>query len=495
MQKVRQRGLGSVPLITSRSRSASSALAARRSLSGHSTPASAPRPRLIVGRLAWKSKNSSGSIRATSSVSNAAPIAPRAVPAAPAASFQPENEATSTGERSSGGSRSQTIGSIRSQSRRPIVAATVGRPVRFVRRGLHDRRIDEAAANPAAAPTPGIAELQPGRPFAGRFAWYARTASTARNGSAYLSLELRDRTGSIPAPRLPRGRPHRARFERGRRDRRSAARSSASAASSSAEVDDAAPARAGRASTRPSSCRPPTARREELDGFLEHLTREVHDPALREVVERGPRSPSRWRREFRRAPCTRGGHHAYLGGLLEHTVAVATLVGEVCQLHPQLDSDLLMAAALLHDVGKAREFSYGAEFGISDEGRCSATSRSARADRARGRPPRAAAAPGAAPLRALPPRARSGRARSRCRLRLRLRRGARAVPAQRPRRVGQGRLGARFAVSGRERVVTHAYRGCRRLRRADRSILGARPPAEALALGLATLRPQPLLAG
>ena len=58
-----------------------------------------------------------------------------------------------------------------------------------------------------------------------------------------------------------------------------------------------------------------------------------------------------------------------MGGLVEHTVAVGTLVGEVCQLHPRLDSDLLMAAALLHDVGKAREFTYGAEFGITEEGR------------------------------------------------------------------------------------------------------------------------------
>jgi len=73
--------------------------------------------------------------------------------------------------------------------------------------------------------------------------------------------------------------------------------------------------------------------------------------------------------EFRRAPCTRAGHHAYLGGLLEHTVAVGTLVGETCVLHPKLDSDLLTAAALLHDVGKVREFTYGAEFGISEEGR------------------------------------------------------------------------------------------------------------------------------
>ena len=98
---------------------------------------------------------------------------------------------------------------------------------------------------------------------------------------------------------------------------------------------------------------------EELEGFLEHLAREIHDPALLRPVERlllgGPVAA-----DFRRAPCTRAGHHAYLGGLLEHTVSVGTLVGDLCQLHPRLDSDLLMAAALLHDVGKAREFTYGA---------------------------------------------------------------------------------------------------------------------------------------
>jgi 3'-5' exoribonuclease len=107
---------------------------------------------------------------------------------------------------------------------------------------------------------------------------------------------------------------------------------------------------------------------EELEGFLEHLAREVHDPSLRELVERLVLSDP-VASEFRRAPCTRSGHHAYLGGLLEHTVSVATLVGELCQLHPRLDSDLLMAAAILHDIGKTREFTYGAEFGLSDEGR------------------------------------------------------------------------------------------------------------------------------
>jgi 3'-5' exoribonuclease len=107
---------------------------------------------------------------------------------------------------------------------------------------------------------------------------------------------------------------------------------------------------------------------DELDGFLEHLVREVYDRDLRRLLDSFVADEA-FRAGFRRAPCTRGGHHAYLGGLLEHTVAVATLAQETCTLHPRLDSDLLLTAAILHDVGKTREFSLGAEIGLSDEGR------------------------------------------------------------------------------------------------------------------------------
>src|SRR5207253_8812709 len=72
---------------------------------------------------------------------------------------------------------------------------------------------------------------------------------------------------------------------------------------------------------------------------------------------------------LRLAPCSRAGHHAYLGGLLEHTVAVTTLAYEVCQLHQRLNSDLLLTAAITHDLGRTREFTYGAEFGLTEEGR------------------------------------------------------------------------------------------------------------------------------
>src|SRR3954464_5312978 len=107
---------------------------------------------------------------------------------------------------------------------------------------------------------------------------------------------------------------------------------------------------------------------DELDGFLEHLGREVYDSGLRRLLD-AFLGDDAFRAEFRRAPCTRAGHHAYLGGLIEHTVAVATLVQETCNLHRRLDTDLLMTAAILHDIGKTREFTFGAEIGLSEEGR------------------------------------------------------------------------------------------------------------------------------
>jgi 3'-5' exoribonuclease len=208
--------------------------------------------------------------------------------------------------------------------------------------------------------------MTPGQRFLGAYACVRKDRLTARNGSIYLALELRDRSGSIPGRAFRDVDRLAGRFERGQVIRVSG-RVERFRGELVAEIEDIKPVEGDEidpAEFLPSAYRDP----EELDGFLEHLTREVHDQALRGVVERvlftEPVAS-----EFRRAPCTRAGHHAYLGGLLEHTVAVGTLVGDVCQLHPRLDSDLLMAAALLHDVGKVREFTYGADFEISEEGR------------------------------------------------------------------------------------------------------------------------------
>jgi 3'-5' exoribonuclease len=196
------------------------------------------------------------------------------------------------------------------------------------------------------------------------FACVRKDRLTTRTGSPYLALELRDRTGSVAARAFRDADALSGRFERGdlvqvtgrvERFRDELVVELIEVA----QANDADPA-----AFLPTAYRDP----EELDGFLEHLAREVYDPGYRAVLD-GLLTDGRFREELRRAPCTRGGHHAYLGGLLEHTVAVTTLAREVCELHRRLNSDLLLTAAIVHDIGRIREFTLGAEIGLSEEGR------------------------------------------------------------------------------------------------------------------------------
>jgi 3'-5' exoribonuclease len=210
-----------------------------------------------------------------------------------------------------------------------------------------------------------IAELRTGAEVEGVFACTRKDRLTAKSGAPYLAMELRDRTGAIQARAFRDADFLAGQFERGdlvwvagRVER----------FRDELQVDVRAIRRADPAGTDPAEFLPVAYRDlDELDGFLEHLAREVHDPDLR-VLLQSFLGDTAFRPEFRRAPCTRSGHHAYLGGLLEHTVAVATLALEACTLHPRLNSDLLLSAAILHDVGKTREFELGAEIALSEAG-------------------------------------------------------------------------------------------------------------------------------
>src|SRR5213078_2200306 len=113
----------------------------------------------------------------------------------------------------------------------------------------------------------------------------------------------------------------------------------------------------------------PALRRDadELDGFLEFLAREIAHAGLAGVVGRCL-SDDAVRASLRRLPAAET-HHSYAGGLLEHTVGVATICRETAQLHPRLRADLLLAAALLHDLGRIAELTPGPTFRPTDEGR------------------------------------------------------------------------------------------------------------------------------
>jgi 3'-5' exoribonuclease len=218
---------------------------------------------------------------------------------------------------------------------------------------------------PAVSDEPStIAMLRAGEQLTGVFACSRKDRLLARSGSPYLALELRDRTGAMPARVFRDADVIAGRFERGDVVR---VRGRVERFRDELQLEVTEITRASEAD--PSAFLPVAYRDiDELEGFFEHLAAEVYEPGLRALLEclLGDRA---LRAELRRAPCTRSGHHAYLGGLLEHTVAVATLALEACQLHPRLDRDLLCAAALVHDLGKTQEFTYGAEIALTESGR------------------------------------------------------------------------------------------------------------------------------
>jgi 3'-5' exoribonuclease len=71
---------------------------------------------------------------------------------------------------------------------------------------------------------------------------------------------------------------------------------------------------------------------------------------------------------YKRAPAAKVMHHAYLGGLLEHVIGLCGLAKQVAANYPELDVDLLLTAAILHDVGKLDELCYERAIGYTVEG-------------------------------------------------------------------------------------------------------------------------------
>ncbi len=215
------------------------------------------------------------------------------------------------------------------------------------------------------APVSGtLAALRSGDEVDGIYACTRKDRLTARTGTSYLALEFRDRTATLAGRAFRDADVLAGRFDRGDLVR---VRGRVERFRDALQIDVRAVERADSAD--PAGFLPVAYRDvDELDGFLEHLSREVHDRQYAALLQR-LLSDAALRAEWRRAPCTRAGHHAYLGGLLEHTVAVATLAQEASLLHPRLNSDLLMTAAIVHDLGKTREFTYGADIAISEEGR------------------------------------------------------------------------------------------------------------------------------
>src|SRR4051812_46457790 len=212
-----------------------------------------PSTSLILGRVAWKSKKSSGSMRAKRVAESDAPRNCSAAEAASPASFHPVNAHTRAGARRPSGRCSQMSGGIRIT-------------------------VHHGCVTPAT-----ISILRAGDEVAGVFACTRKDRLLSRAGAPYLAVELRDRTGALPARVFRDADLHAGRFDRGDLVR-VAGRVERFRDDLQADLRAIARVPAGEAD--PAAFLPVAFRDlDELDGFLEHLAREVRDTTFKRLVK------------------------------------------------------------------------------------------------------------------------------------------------------------------------------------------------------------------
>jgi 3'-5' exoribonuclease len=209
-----------------------------------------------------------------------------------------------------------------------------------------------------------IAELQEDRVVDGVYAVARKRRLRTRTGSDYLALELVDPSGRIEGRvwhdvelldmRFAEGDAVRVlgRVERYRNRLQLEVRAIE-------QADDTDPQ-----ALSPGLRRDP----DELEGFLDFLVAELAHPGLK-ATSAAVLTDAAVRRGLGSLPASPESHHVYAGGLLEHTVSVATICRDLAQVHPRLRSDLLLAAALLHDVGRTLELGPGPAYQLTPEGR------------------------------------------------------------------------------------------------------------------------------
>ena len=190
--------------------------------------------------------------------------------------------------------------------------------------------------------------------------------TSQRTGKSWLQLELRDRTGSIPAKMWDN-------FE---------------AIAKTFECDDVVQIRGrvklynGQKEMTLEQIVPAAERDYDLSDFLPHTKYDVEklfaelrgaiasvkNPWIKRLLEDVVNDPA-IAPKLKRAPAAMTMHHAYIGGLLEHMVSLIGLSRGVSAQYPELDADLLLAGIVLHDIGKIDELSYARGIDYTTQGR------------------------------------------------------------------------------------------------------------------------------
>lgn len=211
-----------------------------------------------------------------------------------------------------------------------------------------------------------VQDLKESTTVASDFVVCRKEVRVARSGCRYLALELGDRTGFVDARLFDRALEVAEMFSEGDfvsvRGKIEQYRGRREVVIKELIVLD--PAAIDPTDFVRSGLKPP----DETLGFLEFLVGEVYNRYLGTLL-RSFLADETFMEKFQAAPAAKAYHHAYLGGLIEHSVSVATLCEHAAQQYPQVDKDLLVTAAILHDIGKIDELEYGTRIEYSDEGK------------------------------------------------------------------------------------------------------------------------------
>lgn len=210
-----------------------------------------------------------------------------------------------------------------------------------------------------------IADMTTSERFAGTFCISNAQLAVTKNGDPYLACLLSDRTGQAPARRwsMP---PEE--FQRLPTEGFVYAEGRTQPFKGELQfiIDRIEPVEPRREELRdllPASDRPV----EEMFAELKALLGTVKHPAMRALVE-AYLDDEMLMGQFQQAPAAKALHHAYLGGLLEHTLTLLKLADATCPLYPRINRDVVLLGLFLHDLGKTRELSYDAAFSYTDRG-------------------------------------------------------------------------------------------------------------------------------
>lgn len=210
-----------------------------------------------------------------------------------------------------------------------------------------------------------IADIKPGRMVQGVFLVASIEVREARTGTRFLRMSLRDRAGATidavffqvtdaQIAAVTEGEPY--------------------------EIDGRADEFRNRVNIKVDSIRPSeetwdataylprsTKSAGELTGAIHDSIESITTPDLKDVLQAVVADPLVAER-LPKWPAAKTRHHAWIGGLAEHTVEMLQIAERVARVFPQLDRDLLLAGVVLHDLGKLEELDLQASIVYSDAG-------------------------------------------------------------------------------------------------------------------------------